>query len=150
MIAAAAAIPSGTKDRHGSRKHKARNSRVGQIARPVPKLKEATNPAHITIRVAGNDRVDLTPIFGRRRKARAAPTITKEHIQLNPPDPVIGPRTIQKLPTIITRVAVTLAARPSVSSRQTRISRSCDSDKEQHEPGKEEQFLIIMKKAKVS
>src|SRR5437867_8201087 len=124
IIAAAAAIPSSTKDRHGRRKHKARNSRVGQIAKPVPKLKEATKPAHNTIRVAGNDRSMLTPIFGRRRKARTAPTVTKEHIQLNPPDPVIGPRPIQKLPTITTRVAMTLAVRPTVLSRQTGISSS--------------------------
>src|SRR4029453_3063675 len=109
IIAATAARPISTKDRQGSRKHQARKSRVGQIARPVPKLKEATNPAHNTIGVAGQMLAAPTRIFGRKRTASKAPTITREHIALNPPDAVIGPRAIQKLPTITTSVAIALA-----------------------------------------
>src|SRR6266508_624345 len=134
-VAVTAAMPSGTKDRHGRRKHQARRSRVGQIARPVPKLNEATNPAHTTIRVA-NDQAELPHIFGRRRNASAAPAITREPIELNPPDVVIEARAIQKLPTITTRVAMALAVRPTVSSRQTRISSSATVIKSSTSPAK--------------
>src|SRR6266478_795555 len=135
-IAATAAMPSGTKDRHGSRKHQARRSSVGQIARPVPKLKEATNPAHTTIRVANDDQADLMHIFGRRRTASVALAIASEQIELNPPDAVIGARAIQKLPTITTRVAMALAVRPTVSSRQTRISSSATVTRSSTSPAK--------------
>jgi hypothetical protein len=84
-IAAIAATPTGTTDRHGSRKHQIRNSRVGQIARPTPKLNEVTNPAHTTIRVADDKPGEPAFIAERRRNARAVLAISREHMQLNPP-----------------------------------------------------------------
>ncbi len=108
----------------GRRKHHASNRRVGQVASPLPQLKEATNPAHTTITVAGNNRVDLAHIVGSRRKARAAPAIAKEFSQLKPPDAVIAARPIQKLPTITTRVDMIFAVRPTVLSRQIGVSSS--------------------------
>jgi len=108
----------------GRRKHHASNSRVGQVASPLPQLKEATNPAHTTITVAGKNRVDPAHIVGNRRKARAAPAIAKEFSQLKPPDAVIAARPIQKLPTITTRVDMIFAVRPTVLSRQIGVSSS--------------------------
>ena|SRR6266478_5050844 len=120
IIAASALTQSNTTDRHGRRKHQAKNRRVGQIAKPVPKLKEATNPAHTIIGIVAQNR----PVFGIKRKASAAPAIVKEFSQLKPPDAVILARAIQKLPTITTRVDKVFAVRLTVLSRQTGIRSS--------------------------
>src|SRR5262245_38812469 len=83
----------------GSRKHHASNSRVGQIASPLPQLNEATNPEHTTNTLPGNNGACvMAHILSSRRKAKAAPTIAKEFSQLKPPDVVITARPIQKLP----------------------------------------------------
>ena len=125
MIAAVRpARDSNSREYLGGRKHHASNTRVGQVARPSAQLKEATNPAHTTITVAGNDRVGLAHIVGSRRKARAAAAIANEFSQLKPPDVVIVARPIQKLPTITTRVDMIFAVRPTVLSCQTGVSSS--------------------------
>src|SRR5438105_13728549 len=107
MIAAAtAATVISTKLRHGKRRDQAKRSSTGQIAKPTPKLKEATNPPAITANVAGQNRAESVRIIGKQIKDISAPTITREALQLNPPEPVICTRPIQKFPTITMRVAV--------------------------------------------
>src|SRR5438067_3356107 len=145
-IATTVAVPSGRKDRHGSRKNQARNNRVGQIASPVPKLNEATNPAQTTSAVPDNVRAELTPLRGRRRKARAALAITSEQIELNPPDAMIGDRAIQKLPTITVRVAMALVVRPTVSSRHTGISSSATVRSSSESPARKSGSWLPWKK----
>src|SRR5438270_12730441 len=93
-------IPSKTIVLHGRRRHQARRSKVGQIANPPPKLKEATNPAHTTIAVA----VHQQRVLAIKRKASAAPLIVKEISQLNSPSAVMLARPIQKLPVTTTSV----------------------------------------------
>ena len=95
--------------------HQARSSREGQIANPVPKLKEARNPAHTTIAVTAQEQRVLVI----RRKASAAPAVAKELSQLNSPSAVILARPIQKLPMSTTSVANVFAVRLTVLSRQT-------------------------------
>src|SRR5262249_318232 len=96
-----------------------RSSRVGQIANPVPKLKEATNPEHITIAATIHEQRALAIT----RKASAAATITKEWSQLNSPFAVMLARPIQKLPMTTTSVDKVFAVRLTVLSRQTGIRR---------------------------
>src|SRR2546430_10078125 len=93
-------IPSKTIVLHGRRRHQARSSKVGQIANPPPKLKEATNPAHTTIAVVVHEQ----RVLAIKRKASAAPLIAKEFSQLNSPLAVMLARPIQKLPVTTTRV----------------------------------------------
>src|SRR5438552_6769512 len=125
MIAAVRpARASNSREYLGGRKHHASNTRVGQVARPSAQLKEATNPAHTTITVAGNDRVGLAHIVGSRRKARAAAAIANEFSQLKPPDVVIVDRPIQKLQTITTRVDMNFEYSPNFFTSQTVFSSS--------------------------
>src|SRR5215813_6350086 len=105
--AARALIPSKTIVRSGRRRHQARSSRVGQIANPVPKLKEARNPAHTTIAVTLQEQ----RVLSIRRKASAAPPITKELSQLNSPFAVMLARLTQKFPISTTSVDNVFAVR---------------------------------------
>ena len=98
----------------GRRKHHARTSSVGQIARPIAMLKDATNPAHNRINAVDSKRLESSHIFGSSKNARVAPTITEEFSQLKPPDVVIAARPIQKLPTITIRVDTIFAVRLAV------------------------------------
>ena len=118
--AARALIASKTIVRRGRRRHQAKTSRVGQIANPAPKLKEATNPAHTTIAVTVHEQ----RVLAIRRKASAAPPITKEVSQLNSPFAVMLARPIQKLPMSTTSVDNVFAVRLTVLSRQTGIRSS--------------------------
>src|SRR5437899_13022485 len=102
------------------RRHQARSSRVGQIANPVPKLKEARNPTPTTAAVVDEEQ----RVFSIRRKASAAPHIAKESSQLNSPFAVMLARPIQKLPMSTTSVDNVLALRLTVLSRQTGIRSS--------------------------
>src|SRR5437764_15342955 len=115
MAATRALIPSKTIVRRGRRMHQARSSREGQIANPVPKLKEARNPAHTTIAVTAQEQRVLVI----RRKASAAPAVVKELSQLNSPSAVILARPIQKLPMSTTSVANVFAVRLTDLPRQT-------------------------------
>src|SRR5437867_6356227 len=100
-------IPSKTIVLHGRRRHQARSSKVGQIANPPPKLKEATNPAHTTIAVVVHEQ----RVLAIKRKASAAPFIAKEFSQLNSPLAVMLARPIQKLPMSTTSVDNVFAVR---------------------------------------
>src|SRR4029453_807330 len=97
--------------------HKDKNNSVGKMSKPVPKLKEARNPAHIISSIVARDWDD----FRSNKKASAAPAIVKEFIQLRPPDEVILARAIQKLPTITTRVDKVFAVRLTVLSHKIGI-----------------------------
>src|SRR6266446_6597299 len=118
--AARALIPSRTIVRRGRCRHQARTSRVGQIANPVPKLKQATKPAHTTIAIMLQEQ----RVLGNRRKARAAPLIAKEMSQLKSPLAVMLARPIQKLPMITTRVDNVFAVRVMLLSRHIGIRSS--------------------------
>src|SRR6516164_2172726 len=118
--AATALIPSKAIVRRGRRKHQARRSRVGQIANPVPKLKEAIKPAHSTLAIVVQER----RVLATKRKASAAPLIAKEFSQLNSPFAVMLARPIQKLPRSITSVPKLFAVRLTPLSRQTAIRSS--------------------------
>src|SRR5262245_50407699 len=125
--AASALIPSKTIVLRGRRRHQARSSKVGQMANPAPKLKEATNPAHTTITAVAHEQ----RILAIKRKASTAPFIVKEFSQLNSPFAVMLARPIQKLPMSKTSVdnvfAVTLMVLSSqigIRSKQTVIKNS--------------------------
>src|SRR2546429_1071354 len=124
MAAVTAATVISAKLRHDKRRDQAKRSSTGQVAKPTPKLKEATNPPAITANVAGQNRAQSVRIIGRQIKDISAPTITREALQLKPPDPVICTRPIQKLPTITMTVAVSFAVRSTVLSRHTGMSNS--------------------------
>src|SRR5258705_4508263 len=95
--------------------HQAKSNRVGQIAKPAAKLNEATNPAQVTISIVHQER----DLFATKRKETATAAITKEFSELNGPDRVMASRPNQKLPTLTTSVAMTLAVRPTVLSCQS-------------------------------
>src|SRR6516164_3249557 len=118
--AASALIPSTTMVRHGTRIHQARSSRVGQIANPVPKLKEETSPADTTTAVV----VKELRVLASKRTASAALLIVKEFSQLNSPFAVMLARPIQKLPRSTTSVPKLFAVRLTPLSRQTAIRSS--------------------------
>src|SRR5215813_8003356 len=118
--AASALIPSKTIVLRGRRRHQARSSKVGQMANPAPKLKEATNPAHTTITAVAHEQ----RILAIKRKASTAPFIVKEFSQLNSPFAVMLARPIQKLPRSITSVPKLFAVRLTPLSRQTAIRSS--------------------------
>src|SRR2546423_2790106 len=118
--AARALIPRRTMVRLGRRRHQARSNRVGQIANPVPKLKEARKPAHTTIAVTVREQ----RVLAIRRKASAAPPIAKDVSQLNSPFAVMLARASQKLPMSTTSVDNVFAVRVTVVSRQTGIRSS--------------------------
>src|SRR5947207_6108816 len=106
-----------TNERHGSRRLHPRRSKVGQTAMPLAKLNEATNPDVMTIRHAFKDRGHSVRVVGSQRHASNVPLIANEQMQRNPPEVVMLALPIQKLPTMTTRVATSLAVRPIVSSR---------------------------------
>src|SRR5262249_53262308 len=118
--AASALIPSKRIVRRARRRHQARSSKVGQIANPAPKLKEATNPAHTTIAVVVHEQ----RVFAIKRKASAAPLIVKEFSQLNSPLAVMLALPIQKLPMTTRSVDNIFAVRLMVLSRQIGIRSS--------------------------
>src|SRR5205809_2781763 len=107
-----------TNERHGSRRLHPRRSKVGQTAMPFAILNEATDPDVITIRHAFKDRGHSVRVAGSQRHASSVPPIASELSQTNPPEVVMLALPIQKLPTIRTRVAASLAVRPTVVSRQ--------------------------------
>src|SRR4029453_1683606 len=115
-MAATAATPVSTKNRRETLRHQAKTNRAGQIAKPVPKLKEATKPATSRMRVAGHTFDPSARIFGRGKTATARLAVPREHIELNPPGSVIAPRAIQKLLTTTTIVVTIFVVRPTVSS----------------------------------
>src|SRR2546428_6901894 len=101
-------IPSKTIVLHGRRRHQARRSKVGQIANPPPKLKEATNPAHTTMAVVVHEQ----RVLAIKRKASAAPLIAKEFSQLNSPLAVMLARAIPKIPMTTTSVDNCFSIKP--------------------------------------
>src|SRR6266571_6498278 len=103
-------MPSNAIVRRGRRRHQARRSRVGQIANPVPKLKEARKPAQSTPAIVAQEQRVLVI----RRKASAAPLIVEEFSQLNSPFAVMLARAIQKLPMNTTSVDNVFAVRLTV------------------------------------
>src|SRR5438874_3846739 len=78
MAAATAATVNSTKLRHGKRSDQAKRSSTGQVAKPTPKLKEATNPPAITANVAGQNRAECGCMNGRQIKETSAPR-SEEH-----------------------------------------------------------------------
>src|SRR5438874_8721204 len=124
MAAATAATVISTKLRHGKRSDQAKRSSTGQVAKPTPKLKEATNPPAITANVADQNRAECACMNGRQIKETSAPAIMREALELKPPDAVICARPIQKFPTITTRVAVIFAVKSTVLSRHAGMSSS--------------------------
>src|SRR5207253_11290895 len=106
-------IPSKTIVLHGRRRHQARRSKVGQIANPPPKLKEATNPAHTTIAVVVHEQ----RVLAIKRKASAAPLIEKEFSQLNSQLAVMMAQPNRKLTVSTTRVDNVLLISLMVLSR---------------------------------
>src|SRR5438552_2501416 len=146
MAAARALIPSRTIVRRGRRRHQARSSRVGQIAKPAAKLKEARNPAYTTIAVT----IQEQRVLATRRKASAAPPIAKELSQLNSPFAVMLARHIQKLPMSTTSVDNVFAVRLMVLSRQIGIKRSKTVIKTSPSPAKKSICTSPRKKRKLA
>src|SRR5262249_51952668 len=144
--ATSALIPSTAVVRRGRRRHQERSSRVGQIANPVPKLKEARNPANTTIAVDVQE-LRAWPI---KRKASAAPLIAKELSQLNSPLAVMVARPIQKLPTRTTSVHKVFPVRLTVLSRQTGIRSSDAVIKSSPNPAKKSVCESPWKKRKLA
>src|ERR1041385_8767595 len=120
MAAARALVANRTIVRSGRRKYQASSNRVGQMAKPAPKLKEATKPAQIAITVMLKEQ----RVLGNRRKPSAAPAIAKEVSQLKSPLAVMLARPIQKLPMTITKVDNIFAVRVMLLSRHTGIRSS--------------------------
>src|SRR5215831_9107566 len=144
--AARALIPSKTIVRRGRRMHQARSSRVGQIANPVPKLKEATNPADTTVAIVIQEQRALAITT----KASAAPPIAKESSQLNSPFAVMVARAIQKLPRSTTSVDKLFAVRLTVSSRQIGIRSSKAVTRSNPSPAKKSIWPSPLKKRKLA
>src|SRR5947199_2428212 len=144
--AARALIPNKTIVCRGSRRDQARSSRVGQIANPVPKLKEARNPAHSTIAVVVQEQRALAI----RTKASAAPPIAKESSQLNSPFAVMVARAAQKLPRSTTSVDKLFAVRLTVSSRQIGIRSSKAVTTSSPSPAKKSIWGSPLKKCKLA
>src|SRR6266403_3216020 len=139
-------IPSKTIVLHGRRRHQARRSKVGQIANPPPKLKEATNPAHTTIAMVVHER----GVLAIKRKASAAPLIVKEFSQLNSPFAVMLARPIQKLPMSTKSVDNVFAVRLMVLSRQIGIRSSETVIKSSPSPTKKSICTSPWKKRKLA